>query len=180
MANKNEGGKVPIITHPQYGGALTSDLGVLRGPRVEPQLSGLITAVFGQVGRKIEEGEMVIMREGAPVAVGETLHFGAGIKELTMPVADSPSREEVNAKLEAVEARLDGKLAGIEAKIDVMIGGQASLRDDMKDVRNEVKSSRSLIVGAGIGLAALILGFFAFGVQILELAAGIFAAGGGQ
>ena len=64
------------------------------------------------------------------------------------------------------------KLAGIEAKIDIMLSGQSTLSTD-------IKASKSMIVGAAIGLAALIIGFFAFGVQILELAAGIFAAGAG-
>ena len=35
-----------------------------------------------------------------------------------MPEAQNPSREEVDARIEAVEARLDSKLVRIEAKLD--------------------------------------------------------------
>jgi len=35
-------------------------------------------------------------------------------------MSNAPSREEIDAKLQAVEARIDAKLIGIDAKIDIM------------------------------------------------------------
>ncbi len=96
---------------------------------------------------------------------------------LKMPAADSPSREEVNAKLEAVEARLDGRLAGIAADIKIIVSGQASMRDDSRDVRRDIGSYKTTVIVTGVAIVAMMLGFLAFGVSILELASGLFEAG---
>ena len=186
MADKNEDRKVQKITHSQYGGALTSDFRVSHGLMIEPQSAGgWRTALSSLSGQTPEVGAIPVGRDYVVVKrwrlgealAGEPAHTGTEIEETTMPAADSPSREEVNAKLEAVEARLDSKLAGIAADIKIIVSGQASMREDIRDVRRDIGSYKTAVIVTGVAIVAMMLGFLAFGVQILELASGLFEAG---
>ena len=102
-----------------------------------------------------------------------------------------PTREEIDTKLALVEARLDTRIASLDGKIDRMVDAQIRLAGDVKswrdglegqigEIRGDLRSSRNYVIGAALTLAGLIIGFFAFGVQMLELASAIFSAGGAQ
>jgi hypothetical protein len=71
-----------------------------------------------------------------------------GSKEKTM--SDGPSREEtreiINDKLAAVEARLDAKLTGIDAKIDRISDSVARFSREIHEVKTDNKSTRTTIV----------------------------------
>jgi len=108
-----------------------------------------------------------------------------------MAPADTPTREEIYARMEAVEERLNGKLISIDGKMDRMVDAQARLSDDLRsmrtdfdekvgEVRDDIKSYKSFIIGGGLTLAGLIIGFFAFGVQMLELATSLFSVSAGS
>lgn len=73
-------------------------------------------------------------------------------------VMSEVSREEMNAKLEAVESRLDAKLAGISADIRVLAsavgdikGEIGNLRNDVQEVKADNKNTRTTIIITIIG-----------------------------
>lgn len=65
-------------------------------------------------------------------------------------MSDGPSREEtreiINDKLEAVEARLDAKLIGIDAKIDRLTDAVVASRSELREVKADNKSTRTTVV----------------------------------
>jgi hypothetical protein len=84
----------------------------------------------------------------------------------TMP--DQPSREEINAKLEAAEARtearfaqlggtLDGRFAHLDTKIDQLVHTVTTLASGVSEIRNDVRSenrtTRWTIIGIAVGAA---------------------------
>lgn len=91
-----------------------------------------------------------------------------------------PSREEIDAKLETIEARMDGRVASIQASIEGFMGRieERALRTDERFVRiesssNETQASiRSLkgtmIVTALSTVIAIVLGVAAFNATVLS------------
>ena len=105
---------------------------------------------------------------------------------LAMGSGDTPSREEVNAKLEAVEARLDGKLASIESKIDLMFGQLKIVADTSERAekaayaaQRSAANTKWNIVIIALAVVAVLLAAWALWSQGMELIAGLVAAGAG-
>jgi hypothetical protein len=74
-------------------------------------------------------------------------------------MSDMPSREEIDAKIGAAEARGDTKIARIEGKLDLVISKLA-------EVQESGRATRGTLWAIGLGLAALILAV-AFGVPAI-------------
>lgn len=107
------------------------------------------------------------------------------------PMTDPISRNEVSARLEAVEARLDSKIAQvgadvqtIGAKMDMMVGHMAEFRQevraDVRSVKGHVIAASGIVLAAMVGMAALLLAaqgnnssWFQSGVALGERAAAI-------
>lgn len=90
------------------------------------------------------------------------------------------TRDEMNARLEAVESRLDGKVAQVGADVRVLSGKmdalatqmaefrttmaanaqaiQADVADLRKESRDERRATRSLFIGSGFAVVTIILG----------------------
>lgn len=104
---------------------------------------GVISAVHASLADLNEDG-------GAELQTGDP--------EMAEP--DHPTREEMNAKLEATEARLEVRFVQIDGKLDRLVDKLGGLSGLLGDVRDETKRTRITIVvtvvGAVVaGLAAL-------------------------
>ena len=94
-----------------------------------------------------------------------------------MADSDSPSREEVNAKLEAVEARVDTKLVVMDSKLDrivdlVNVSIQASKRaensaDEAKKSASNLKWNISFTAITTVGLVVAIGAFWIHGMGFI-------------
>lgn len=90
--------------------------------------------------------------------------------EESMANAGHPSREEVNAKieaagarLEAVESRVEARITGIDAKIDVLaskvdavVTGQSNLSGEIKSLPDKGYVFKTVVVAAGVSVFALL------------------------
>lgn len=83
----------------------------------------------------------------------------------------------VDAKLEVVEARTDAKFAQLLGELKGIASAQERLETKMTSVETEAKTWKWNLVMTGLALGGLILGLFAYGTQILELASGLVGAG---
>lgn len=94
--------------------------------------------------------------------------FIYGPKQGLKPMSDNPTREEMNAKLEAVEARLDAKLSGISGDIralstnvSAMNASLSAARTEFSDVRKDVieqnRATRLTVIITAIGLVVAIV-----------------------
>lgn len=115
----------------------------------------------------------------APIAhPGTTSYDGA---------MNTPSREEIDAKLEAIEARMDGRVAAIQASIDGFMGRmeERSLRTDdrfermdqrMSGIESTMRETQAsignlkttMIVTALSTVLAIVLGVAAFNATVLS------------
>lgn len=103
------------------------------------------------------------------------------------------TREELNAKLEAIEARMDGRVASIEGKIDAFLAAQA-VRDQANDrrfdgieasvggmrveIRGEIKSMKNTtIVTAISAVLAIVFGIVTFNATLSSNMLAAFQAG---
>lgn len=104
---------------------------------------------------------------------------------------NTPTREEMNAKLEAMEARMDGRVATIQASIDGYLGRQeesarrlddrltrmesdasrtrAEIQDNAERNSADMKSLRSTIIITAVStVLAIVLGVAAFNATVLS------------
>lgn len=104
------------------------------------------------------------------------------------PTAGAHAIDErlLSARLEAVEARTDTKFAQLMGKIETLIESVAGVKDDVRQldgrmgafdgklqaVEEKAFSSKTIIIttliGAFIGMAALVIGMLAYTVQIAD------------
>lgn len=95
------------------------------------------------------------------------------------PMADDVTREELNAKLETVEARTETRFMELSGKMDRVADSISSLRSEVSAVRADNKFTRSTIIVAVVGsviagLAALwvtqsnMLASFSAGIALHE------------
>ena len=110
----------------------------------------------------------------------------------------SVTEAHLNAKLEAAEARTDTKFTElmseirlmsanimrmdkrfeeIDARFEKVESAIDMLKEQIHDVRSVTISMKWNILGAGLALAGLIIGIFAYGIQILDIAQALFTAG---
>lgn len=103
------------------------------------------------------------------------------------------SREEIDAKLETIEVRMDGRVASIEAKIDGFMGRleekfgrmddrMTHIEADISTARTEVKSmigslKTTTIVTAISAVLAIVLGVAAFNATVLSNMVASFESG---
>ena len=104
----------------------------------------------------------------------------------TMTTTDPPSREEVNAKLEAVEARLETRLVKMDTKLDVIVdrlqtsaAASNDLREELKDTKRELKNDlmetkkaastiKWNILFTGLAVAGVMVAVFSLWTQGME------------
>ena len=72
-------------------------------------------------------------------------------RDLEMAEPDHPTREEMNAKLEATEARLEVRFAQIDGKLDLLVDKFQYVAVNLERTRTEVRASRTIIVVAVVG-----------------------------
>lgn len=76
------------------------------------------------------------------------------------------TREELDARLELVEARADARLSRFEERIDQAIG---EMRRDRSDLKGDIKSSKWTVVGTLIAsVIAIVGGVAAFNATVLS------------
>ena len=125
-----------------------------------------------------------IAREGALENVASWMKYRPSDnywEDETMAETDNPSRGEVNAKLEAVEARLDGKLVTIDVKLDrlfdrVEAAVQASEKAETAagEAQRSASNVKWNIVATAIGVIAILFAAWAIWSQGVEMVAGLF------
>ena len=71
------------------------------------------------------------------------------------------TREEIDAKFAAVEARTDTKIVRIDGKLELILTKMTDLSAQIQAIkihgREDARSTRNTIWGAGVGLAILIV-----------------------
>jgi hypothetical protein len=94
---------------------------------------------------------------------------GANMEDMT--------RDWVNARLEAVEERMNSRLTTLESDQKIMLNTMNAIYAEVKDIKanqGELKAVRRSILGGfiatGLAIAGLILALFAFGKDMFELA----------
>lgn len=147
-------------------------------------------AANDHAGARFDETPRPVVVEGVPGRVELRGSVGSFETGRTLPLAgdgDPPdipgmtvTRDEMNARLEAVESRLDGKVAQVGADVRVLSGKmdalatqmaefrttmaanaqaiQADVADLRKESRDERRATRSLFVGSGLAVVTIILG----------------------
>lgn len=106
------------------------------------------------------------------------------------------TREELNAKLEAVEARMDGRVASIEGKIDAFLAAQAErdkaseyrfsrIETDVADIKQSLSKSFSslkstMIVTAVSTVLAIVIGIAGFNAMLTSNMLAAFQVGKGE
>ena len=126
----------------------------------------------------------------AAAALGATTLFqsagySAGNPPMTASAQSAPTATAnyvddklLTARLEAVEARTETKFAQLLGKLDLLAEQIKPLSGEIKEAKDAAASTKTVIFGASLTLGGLIIGLFAFGWQIMDLAAGLFQAGG--
>ena len=116
--------------------------------------------------------------EGPGISADEIVPSGA-LRSRKVTMGDI-TREEMDAKLEAVEARLETRLVSMDAKLDNLLSeirrvGETAM--DAKHAASEAKTAASAIKWnvffaalGGIGItASLVVAFWAIGWQIADI-----------
>lgn len=100
-----------------------------------------------------------------------------------------PSREEIDAKLAAMEARMDGRVASIEATISGFLGRQEErfgrlddrllrMEQSVSQTQGDVKSLKSTIIVTAVSVVlAIVLGVAAFNATVLSNMVASFESG---
>ena len=98
------------------------------------------------------------------------------------PAVSMVDERLLTAKLEAVDARTETKFVQLMGKVELIVGSISALegkvdglKADVSGVKEATASVKWNILAAGLAVGALILGLFAFGTQMFELAAGLVA-----
>ena len=93
---------------------------------------------------------------------------------------NTPTREELDARLETIEARMDGRVAAIQASIDGFMGRMeeralraddrfARIEESQRDTQASVGSLKTTIITTAIAtVLAIVLGVAAFNATVLS------------
>lgn len=99
------------------------------------------------------------------------------------------SRPEIDAKLEAIEARMDARVASIEGKIDTMLAKMAGrdtlfdqkfagVEESLKDTREAVGNLKTTTIVTAVGaVLTIVLGVAAFNATVLSNMVASFESG---
>jgi hypothetical protein len=87
-----------------------------------------------------------------------------------------PSREEIDAKIAAAEARTDTKFARLEGKLDLVLAEASAARQEASiardNARQESRGTRATIIGTGLAtvlaLGALLMSVMTYGDAIFS------------
>jgi len=114
-------------------------------------------------------------------AVREMLRTGEtyGVVGSSDILMAEPTRDEIAAKIEASEARTDSKFSQVMAELRVMSVRMEAISSDVSEVKSATSTIKWNIVATGLAIGGLIIAFFAFGTQIMELMTSIYTAGQG-
>ena len=100
-------------------------------------------------------------------------------------MADHPSREEMNAKLEAVEARLETRLTSIDVKLDrigdrveTAVEQSRDAKTAANDARSAATSTKWNILFTAIGVATVLIAAWAIMMQGMEMIGTLLSAPG--
>lgn len=111
---------------------------------------------------------------------------GSNDKKIKM---NTPSREEIDAKLETISVRMDGRVASIEAKIDGFTGRLEEKFGRMDDRMQHIETASSetqaslkglkstIIITAVSTVLAIVLGVAAFNATVLSNMVASFESG---
>jgi len=82
---------------------------------------------------------------------------------------NSPSREEIDAKLQAIEARMDARVASIEGKIDTMVVKLEHVDQLNAQTRSSVSSLKNtMLATAAASVLTILFGIAAFNATVLS------------
>lgn len=140
---------------------------------------GLVVLEPSPRAAKAETGKSGAEGQGSPIGARD------GGSKVTDP--NHPSREEINARLEAVEARLDGKLASMDGKLDRLADQMGFISKEIGLLSREVESARVAaesaesaststkwnILFTGLTVGAILLAAFALWAQGVEMVTGL-------
>lgn len=153
------------------------------------RLLGYSSEISGPFGPSRPAGSHELMREGEATATASAV---AGLIDILKGSSSegwasgeaktmaSPTREEIDAKLAASEARSETRSVQLESKFDLVLAKIAGLGEKMDDVRSDNRTTRSniwavcaVIVGVIVGTAALIMTLgpsaFTLGAQVRDM-----------
>ena len=93
------------------------------------------------------------------------------------------TREEMNARFETVEARLETKLVSLDAKMDLMIEKfthvQADVRESKESSRLALSATAGVkytVIGMGVALVVAVVAVLAFGLQVADFMTNFFTS----
>lgn len=81
--------------------------------------------------------------------------------------------EKIDERFEKIDVRFDK----VDARFEKVEDELQKVKDQVHDVRAVTVSMKWNILGAGLALGGLIIGIFAYGIQILDIAQALFTAG---
>lgn len=102
---------------------------------------------------------------------------------------NSPTREELDAKLETIEARMDGRVAAIQASIDGFMGRMderfrsmdermGRMEEDSREAKSAIRDLKSTMIVTAIStVLAIVLGVAAFNATVLSNMVASFESG---
>jgi hypothetical protein len=87
-------------------------------------------------------------------------------------------RPELDAKLEAIEARMDGRIARIEDAVKAIAETAKEIRSENRDTVGKISSLKTTIITTAIlTVAAIVLGIAAFNASLTSNTLSAFQAG---
>lgn len=89
------------------------------------------------------------------------------------PMTDNPTRAELDAKLEAVEARLETKLVSMDGKLDALLNEIRHVGKSADDARRAASNIKWSVLFTAVGAVAIVVAsiyaLWALGYQIADL-----------
>lgn len=139
-------------------------------PRFDPSSGSNIVALITPGGSNLQGGGQVMGGDSAASKPREDL-------------MSDISREEVNAKLEAAEARVETRFAILDGKLDRLLDKSVSMDSDIREAKDAAIKARDAatsvtwhLIFVALGTIGAVIAIYAFGVQLLDLGSGMVEA----
>lgn len=157
---------------------------------IDPSHESVLPDNVLRFNARARENEIEASSEGAGLLLEDlmdTLDRAAGRPNDTH--MNTPSREEIDAKLETIEARMDGRLTAIQGSIEGLIGrmDERALRSDdrfarmeetIRDTQSSISNLKSTVILTAIStVLAIVLGVAAFNATVLSNMVASFESG---
>tara|TARA_R100000655_G_scaffold48076_1_gene85450 strand:+ start:324 stop:818 length:495 start_codon:yes stop_codon:yes gene_type:complete len=108
---------------------------------------------YANVEQEIEELESVVKSGGQP----------------HNEYMETVSRPELDAKLETIEAKMDGRVARIESSVQRIVDMAAEIKGENRDIRKSISSLKTTAVVVAISsVIAIVFGVVAFNATLLN------------